>query len=182
MDYPHTHTENVKDTLWGIEVADPYRWLEDDRSEETMAWVNKQIECTQGYLNNLDWRQPLRDRFETPSTVPIWNLPSVIQNLKSAGFSARRHQVWLQAEMARPLFLISLVLLGAAFCMRHIRFGSMGIAILTSVVCGFGLLYLRNFAQVLGESGQLPVAVAVWTPPIAAFLLSLSIILHMEDG
>ena len=127
-------------------------------------------------------REQVRDRFETPSTVPIWNLPTVIKNLKSAGFSARRHQVWLQAEIARPLFLISLVLLGAAFCMRNIRFGSMGLAILTSVVSGFGLFYLRNFAQVLGESGQLPVAVAVWTPPVAAFLLSLSIILHMEDG
>ena len=65
MDYPQTRTENVKDTLWGIEVADPYRWLEDDRSEETMAWVDEQSECTQGYLNSLDWRQPLRDRFET---------------------------------------------------------------------------------------------------------------------
>ena len=64
MDYPQTRTENVKDTLWGIEVADPYRWLEDDRSDETMAWVDEQIECTQGYLNSLDWRQPLRDRFE----------------------------------------------------------------------------------------------------------------------
>ena len=127
-------------------------------------------------------REQVRDRFETPATVPIWNLPIVIENLKSAGFSARRHQVWLQAEFARPLFLISMVLLGAAFCMRHIRFGGTGIAILTAVIFGFGLFYVRNFAQVLGESGQLPVSVAVWTPPIAAFLLSLSIILHMEDG
>ena len=127
-------------------------------------------------------REQVRDRFETPATVPIWNLPAVIQKLQSAGFSARRHQVWLQAEFARPLFLVSMVLLGAAFCMRHIRFGGTGIAILTAVICGFGLFYVRNFAQVLGESGQLPVTVAVWTPPIAAFLLSLSIILHMEDG
>lgn len=61
---PQTRTENIKDTLWGVEVADPYRWLEDDRSEETMAWVDEQIAHTQGYLNGLTWRQPLRDRFE----------------------------------------------------------------------------------------------------------------------
>ena len=64
MDYPQTRTENVKDTLWGVEVADPYRWLENDRSAETIAWVDEQIEFTQEYLNNLAWRQPLRDRFE----------------------------------------------------------------------------------------------------------------------
>ena len=88
----------------------------------------------------------------------------------------------LQAEFARPLFLISMVLLGSAFCMRHVRFGGTGIAVLSAVICGFGLFYIRNFAQVLGESGQLPVLVAVWTPPFASLLLSLSIILHMEDG
>ena len=78
MDYPQTRTENVKDTLWGIEVADPYRWLEDDRSEETMAWVDEQIECTQGYLNSLDWRQPLRDRFETLFNYEIIGMPRKI--------------------------------------------------------------------------------------------------------
>ena len=127
-------------------------------------------------------QEQVRDRFETPATVPIWNLASAIQKLKSAGFSAKRHEVWLQAEFARPLFLISMVLLGSAFCMRHVRFGGTGIAVLSAVICGFGLFYIRNFAQVLGESGQLPVLVAVWTPPFASLLLSLSIILHMEDG
>lgn len=124
----------------------------------------------------------VKDRFEKPSSVPVWSLPSTIEQLKSAGFSARRHEVWLQAEIARPLFLIAMVLLGAAFSMRHARFGGTGAAVLTAVICGFGLFYVRNFAQVLGESGQLPILIAVWTPPVASVLLGLSIILHLEDG
>jgi lipopolysaccharide export system permease protein len=124
----------------------------------------------------------VKDRFEKPSSVPVWSLPSTIEQLKSAGFSARRHEVWLQAEIARPLFLIAMVLLGAAFSMRHARFGGTGSAVLTAVICGFGLFYVRNFAQVLGESGQLPILIAVWTPPVASVLLGLSIILHLEDG
>jgi lipopolysaccharide export system permease protein len=66
--------------------------------------------------------------------------------------------------------------------MRHARFGGTGSAVLTAVICGFGLFYVRNFAQVLGESGQLPILIAVWTPPVASVLLGLSIILHLEDG
>jgi lipopolysaccharide export system permease protein len=124
----------------------------------------------------------VKDRFEKPSSVPVWSLPSTIEQLKSAGFSARRHEVWLQAEISRPLFLIAMVLLGAAFSMRHARFGGTGSAVLTAVICGFGLFYVRNFAQVLGESGQLPILIAVWTPPVASVLLGLSIILHLEDG
>ena len=124
----------------------------------------------------------VKDRFENPATVPVWSLPATIEQLKSAGFSARRHEVWLQAEIARPLFLIAMVLLGAAFSMRHSRFGGTGMAILTAIVCGFSLFYIRNFAQVLGENGQLPILIAVWTPPVTSVLLGLSIILHLEDG
>lgn len=65
MEYPTSRIENISDTLWGVEVLDPYRWLEDDRSEETMAWVDEQIAFTQSYLENLAWRKPLRERFES---------------------------------------------------------------------------------------------------------------------
>jgi lipopolysaccharide export system permease protein len=41
---------------------------------------------------------------------------------------------------------------------------------------------LRSFAQVLGENGQIPILVAAWSPPIAAALLALSLLLHLEDG
>ena len=42
MTYPETRTVDVVDTLWDTPVADPYRWLEDDRDEEVMAWVAAQ--------------------------------------------------------------------------------------------------------------------------------------------
>ena len=66
--------------------------------------------------------------------------------------------------------------------MRHTRFGKTVIMVLFALLLGFGIFFLRNFAQVLGESGQLPVAVAAWTPPLAAILLSLGFLFHTEDG
>ena len=42
--------------------------------------------------------------------------------------------------------------------------------------------YLRNFAQILGENGQVPAILAAWAPPVAAVLIGLGLILHMEDG
>jgi len=66
--------------------------------------------------------------------------------------------------------------------MRHTRFGKTGLMVLFALLLGFGIFFLRNFAQVLGETGQLPVAVAAWTPPVAAILLSLGFLLHTEDG
>ena len=124
----------------------------------------------------------IRDRFGAPASISIWNLPSYIETLQNSGFSAQRYIVWFQMELARPLYLFVMVLVGASFSMRHTRFGGTGVSILMAVLLGFGLYYLRNFAQIFGNSGQLPATIAAWTPPLVGLLLSLGIILHTEDG
>ncbi|MGX9353871.1 LPS export ABC transporter permease LptG [Roseobacteraceae bacterium S113] len=124
----------------------------------------------------------IRDSFGKVSAIPVWELPAFISQLEQAGFSARRHAVWLQMELARPLFLVAMVLVGAAFTMRPVRSGRVGVAVLSAVLLGFALYYVRNFAQIMGESGQIPVMLAAWAPPAASLLLALGVILHMEDG
>lgn len=124
----------------------------------------------------------IRDSFGTPSAVPIWELPAFIGELEAAGFSARQHRVWFQMELALPLFLVAMMLIGAGFTMRHARVGRTGQMVLMALLFGFGLYFLRNFAQVLGENGQIPAALAAWSPPIAGILASLGLLLHLEDG
>lgn len=124
----------------------------------------------------------IRDRFGSPSAVAIWDLPRFISDLEEAGFSARRHFVWYQMELARPLFLVAMVLVGAAFTMRPARLGRTGVSVLSAILLGFGLYYVRNFAQIMGENGQLQPLLAAWVPPIASILLALGLVLHMEDG
>ena len=127
-------------------------------------------------------QERIRDSFGQPDAISIWDLPDYVARLEEAGFSARRHQVWFQMEMARPLFLTAMVLLGAAFTMRHVRAGGTGVAVLTAVMLGFALFYIRNFAQILGENGQIPILLAAWAPPVASVLLALGILLNMEEA
>jgi lipopolysaccharide export system permease protein len=54
--------------------------------------------------------------------------------------------------------------------------------ILATVLAGFLLFFLRNFAQILGENGQIPLWLAIYTPPIASMMLALGVLLHLEDG
>ncbi|MEO8529799.1 MAG: LPS export ABC transporter permease LptG [Deltaproteobacteria bacterium] len=124
----------------------------------------------------------IRESFATPSKIPIWDLPHFITRLESAGFSARVHQVWLQSELSLPLLLVAMVMIGAAFTMRHTRLGGTGLMVLMAIGMGFGTYFIRNFAQILGENGQLPVALSAWGAPTAAILLAFSLILHFEDG
>lgn len=124
----------------------------------------------------------IRESIGKPAAVSIYKLPEFIRQLEQAGFSPRRHQVWLQTELARPFFLMAMVLVASAFTMRHTRFGGTGVAVLSSVLLGFGLYFIRSFAQILGENGQIPVIMAAWAPPAAAILLALGLLLHAEDG
>lgn len=124
----------------------------------------------------------IRDSFGTPSAVPIWALPDYIDGLEQAGFSARSYRLWLQMELAQPLLLVAMVLIAAGFTMRHVRFGKTGTMVLYAILAGFAIFFLRNFAQALGENGQIPIALAAWSPPLAAVLLALGLLLHLEDG
>jgi prolyl oligopeptidase len=73
LTYPETRQDKtVVDTYHGTQVADPFRWLEDDNSEETKAWVKAQNEVTFDYLHKLPKRDGLRARLEK-----LWNYERV---------------------------------------------------------------------------------------------------------
>src|SRR6185436_1921940 len=66
--YPQTHKVDVVDDYFGTKVADPYRWLEDDRSDETANWVAEQNRVTQKYLEQIPMRKQIHDRL-----TELWN-------------------------------------------------------------------------------------------------------------
>ncbi len=76
MSYPETRKEAVADTFFGTPVEDPYRWLEDDNSEETAQWVEKQNEVTFGYLNQLPGRDSIKARLTALMDYPKISAPS----------------------------------------------------------------------------------------------------------
>ena len=66
--YPETRKSDVRDTYHGVEVADPYRWLEDDHSAETKAWVEAQNAVTFAFLEKIPERLTFRERL-----TKLWN-------------------------------------------------------------------------------------------------------------
>ena len=64
MKYPKTKKVEVEYTHFGETVKDPYRWLEDDRSEETAEWVKEQNKVTYDYLNKIPFRQKIKDQLK----------------------------------------------------------------------------------------------------------------------
>jgi prolyl oligopeptidase len=76
LQYPQTRKVDHVDTYHGTQVADPYRWLEDDNSAETAAWVEAQNKVTFGYLNQIPYRAKLKARLEQLFNYPKISAPS----------------------------------------------------------------------------------------------------------
>ncbi len=120
--------------------------------------------------------------FSDPRSINFWSIPDFIKKLEISGFSATRHKLFYQNELSRPLFLIAMMLIGATFAMRYNRFNQAGLLILISVLVGFVLFSLERIAITLGEAQQIPILLAAYGPPTIGILVSLGLLLHLEDG
>ncbi len=67
-DYPETKKVDTTDVYFGTEISDPYRWLEDDQSEETGEWVEAQVAVTNSYLDKIPFREKIVQRL-----TGVWN-------------------------------------------------------------------------------------------------------------
>jgi prolyl oligopeptidase len=68
--YPVARRDNVVDDYNGVKVEDPYRWLEDDNSQETKMWLQEENKVTFDYLSKIPYRDKVRKRIEE-----MWNYP-----------------------------------------------------------------------------------------------------------
>ncbi len=82
VNYMNTKKVDTIDTYFGVEVKDPYRWLEDDRSAETEAWVTAENDLTFGYLDKIPFREELKERLSS-----LWNYEKVGAPFKEGGYT-----------------------------------------------------------------------------------------------
>jgi prolyl oligopeptidase len=75
LTYPVTKKVDQVDDYFGIKVADPYRWLEDDNAEDVKAWVQAQNAVTFGYLDTIPYRPKIKDRLTEIFNYPRYSSP-----------------------------------------------------------------------------------------------------------
>ncbi len=81
-EYPKTKKVEQNDVFFGTNVSDPYRWLEDDMSDETKAWVTVQNTVTNGYMNQIPFRSKIKDRL-----TALWNYEKFGAPFKEGGYT-----------------------------------------------------------------------------------------------
>ncbi len=81
VNYPTTKKTDQVDTYHDTEIKDDYRWLEDDNADDTKAWVGEQNKVTKGYLDQIPFRDKLRERYEE-----LYNYPKLSSPFKAGEY------------------------------------------------------------------------------------------------
>lgn len=125
----------------------------------------------------------IQENFASPETISFWDLPEIISFFENSGFSAHSHRLHLQSLLVSPFLLMTMILVSAVFTVDpNQRRGGSALKISGAIACGFLLYFMTRITYALGFSTALPIAFAVWSPPLIFALISVSVLLHQEDG
>ncbi len=124
----------------------------------------------------------VQESFAPPDTLSVWELPGFIDLLERSGFSAIRHRLYFQTLLALPLLAGTMSLVSAGFSMRQTRRGGVAQMIASGVAAGFALFVVSKLAAEFGQNGAIPPVLAAWVPALSGLMLSVALLLHLEDG
>ena len=105
LSYPDTKKGDVVDTYFGAKVADPYRWLEDDRSEATEKWVSKQNRFTYSYVDKLSQRAKIKSRLEE-----LWSYKRYSAPIKKGKYYCIDEYEIFYAEIRFKIFILQVLM------------------------------------------------------------------------
>lgn len=125
----------------------------------------------------------VKENFIDPEAISFWGLPETIRFYEMSGFSAQKHYMRYLSLLVSPFLLCSMVLVAAVFALRNNnRRGGVMFLIVGGISTGFVVYFLSQLVYAFGLSGTIPALLAVWTPTLIATLISVSVLLHLEDG
>lgn len=126
--------------------------------------------------------EDIQQSLANPDSVSFWAIPEFAKRLEAAGFSSTRYLIQWHSLASLPLVLCAMVLVAAVVSLRHSRRGGVAGLIALGGVAGFVLFVVSDIARALGIAESVPVILAAWGPAVAATLVGVALLFHLEDG
>lgn len=125
----------------------------------------------------------IQEAFSEPETMSFWELPGFIKFFDESGFSSHKHRMYFYSLLVSPFFLASIIFVSAAFALpKNTRQGAIFYRITAGIMMGFILYFTSQMTYALGRSDSLPAFLAILAPTLIFLTISVSLILHQEDG
>ena len=150
------------------------------------AWVARQGREPEKFASYLlsTYLTPERvqDALGSVIAVSFWELPGLIEVAEKAKLSASRLRIQYELLLSRPLLCIAMVLLAATVSLRSFRSGKIQTMVIAGMVGGFGFFLIAEVSRQVGVAGLAPPWVAVWLPVVLVMSITITVLLHQEDG
>lgn len=124
----------------------------------------------------------VRDALGTVISLSFWDLPALIEVAEKANLSSARLRIQYGLLLSRPFLCIAMVLLAATVSLKSFRSGGIQTMIITGLIGGLGFFLLAEVSRQVGVAGLVPPWAAVWLPIVMVIFISLTVLLHQEDG
>lgn len=160
--------------------------LKDGYWELQDVWVARTGEPPQNFATYLvsTYLSPERvaDALGSVYSLSFWELPNLIEIADKAALSSTRLRLQYETLLARPLLCMAMVLLAATVSLKSFRSGGIQTMVITGMIGGFGFFLLAEISRQLGAAGLAPPWAAVWFPVLLTIFVSLTVLMHQEDG
>lgn len=150
------------------------------------AWVSrlgKEPEKFETYLLST-YLTPdrVQDALGTVFSISFWEFPGLIEVAEKAKLSSEKLRIQYETLWSRPILCIAMVLLAATVSLRSFRSGRIQTMVGTGMIGGFGFFLASEISRQIGVAGLAPAWAAVWLPVALLMIVSLTVLLHQEDG
>lgn len=150
------------------------------------AWVSAPNQEAEKYTTFLvsTYLTPERvqDALGTVISVSFWELPGLIEVAEQAKLSSARLRVQYELLLSRPFLCVAMVLLAATVSLKSFRSGGIQTMVMLGMIGGLGFFLLAEVSRQIGTAGLVPPWAAVWLPVGLVAMISLTVLLHQEDG
>ena len=124
----------------------------------------------------------VQDALGTVISISFWDLPGLIEVAEQAKLSSDRLRIQYELLRSRPLLCVAMVLLAATVSLRSFRSGGIQTMVILGMIGGLGFFLLAEVSRQIGTAGLVPPWAAVWLPIALVIMVSLTVLLHQEDG
>lgn len=124
----------------------------------------------------------VQDALGTVIALSFWDLPNLIEVAERAGLKTDKLKIQYELLLSRPFLCIAMVLLAATVSLRSFRQGGIQTMVLVGMSGGLGFFLLAEVSRQVGTAGLVPPWAAVWIPVALVSMISLTVLLHQEDG
>ena len=163
-------SEDLQDGYWKLQDA----WVSRDNAEPQQFGTY--------LLSTYLTRERVSEALGSAYASSFWDLPGLIEDAEKAALSTRSFELQYATLMSRPLLAVAMVLLAATVSLRSFRAGGIQTMVVAGMIGGFGFFLLAEVSRQLGLAGLTPVWAAVWLPVLLTIFLSLTVLMHQEDG